>query len=173
MTPTIRALTLADAEARREQLIDLLVDAVESGASVNFVWPMTREKSINWWAGALQSHARGERVILVAEEAGRVLGSVQLMFPGQENQAHRGDIGKLLVHTSARRRGLGAALMQAVEAEAKARGRTMLVLDTEAGSSGDRLYERLGWTRFGVVPTYAMSADGSHIADCAFYYKAV
>ncbi len=173
MTHTIRALTPAEAEARREQLIDLLVDAVESGASVNFVWPMTREKSAKWWAGALQSHAAGERVILVAEEPDRVLGSVQLIFPGQENQAHRGDIGKLLVHTDARRRGLGAALMQAAETEAKARGRTLLVLDTEAGSSGDRLYERLGWTRFGVVPNYAMSADGTHIADCAFFYKAV
>lgn len=173
MTHTIRALSPAEAGSVREQLIDLLVDAVESGASVNFVWPMTRQKSANWWDGALQSHARGERVILVAEEAGRVLGSVQLIFPGQENQAHRGDIGKLLVHTGARRRGLGAALMLAAEAEAKARGRKLLVLDTEAGSSGDRLYERLGWTRFGVVPAYAMSADGTHLADCAFFYKAL
>ena len=173
MTHTIRTLSPAEAEAIRDTLIDLLVDAVESGASVNFVRPMTRGKSADWWDGALQSHARGERVILVAEEAGRVLGSVQLIFPGQENQAHRGDIGKLLVHSSARRRGLGAALMQAAEAEARVRGRNLLVLDTEAGSAGDRLYERLGWTRFGVVPGYAMSADGSRTADCAFFYKAV
>lgn len=173
MSHAIRALSPAQAESFREQFIDLLVDAVESGGSVNFVWPMTREKSANWWDGALASHARGERVILVAEEAGRLLGSVQLMFPSQENQAHRGDIGKLLVHTSARRRGLGAALMQAVETEARTRGRTLLVLDTEAGSSGDRLYERLGWTRFGMVPNYAMTADGTRIADCAFFYKAL
>ena len=170
---TIRILSAAEADARREALVDLLVDAVGSGASVNFVQPMTREKSETWWNGALQSHARGERVIFVADEAGRVLGSVQLMFPGQENQAHRADIGKLLVHTSARRQGLGAALMQAAEGEAKRLGRTLLVLDTEAGSSGDRLYERLGWTRFGVVPGYAMMADGSRTADCAFFYKAL
>jgi GNAT superfamily N-acetyltransferase len=169
----IRILTPAEAEARREALIDLLVDAVESGASVNFVWPMTREKSANWWAGALESHARGERVIFVAEDGGRVLGSVQLMFAGQENQAHRADIGKLLVHTSARRRGLGAALMQAAEDEARRVGRTLLTLDTEAGSSGDRLYARLGWTRFGVIAGYATTADGSHRADCAFFYKAL
>ncbi len=173
MTHAIRVLSPAEAEACWETLIDLLIDAVESGASVNFVWPMTREKAANWWTGALQSHARGERVILVAEEAGRVVGSVQLIFPGQENQAHRGDIGKLLVHSSARRRGFGAALMRAAEAEARSRGHTLLVLDTEAGSSGDRLYERLGWTRFGVVPGYAMSADGTHVADCAFFYKVV
>jgi GNAT superfamily N-acetyltransferase len=169
----IRILTPSEAEIRREALIDLLVDAVESGASVNFVWPMTHEKSASWWAGALQSHARGERVIFTAEDAGTVLGSVQLMFAGQENQAHRADIGKLLVHTSARRNGLGAALMQAAEAEAKRHGRTLLTLDTEAGSSGDRLYERLGWTRFGVVPGFAMMADGTQAADCAFYYKAL
>lgn len=170
---TIRILSVAEAQAHREALVDLLVDAVDSGASVNFVQPMTREKSESWWSGALASHARGERVIFVAEEAGRVLGSVQLMFPGQENQAHRADIGKLLVHTNARRQGLGAALMQAAEAEAKRLGLTLLVLDTEAGSSGDRLYERLGWTRFGVVPGYAMMADGSRTADCAFFYKAL
>ena len=173
MTHTIRTLSPVEAGSFRDQLIDLLVDAVESGASVNFVWPMTRQKSVDWWDGALKSHARGERVILIAEEAGRVQGSVQLIFPGQENQAHRGDIGKLLVHSSARRRGLGAALMQAAEAEARTRGRNLLVLDTEAGSAGDRLYERLGWTRFGLVPGYAMSADGSRTADCAFFYKAV
>ena len=170
---TVRILSVAEAEAYREALVDLLVDAVDSGASVNFVQPMTREKSESWWSGALASHARGERIIFVAEEAGRVLGSVQLMFPGQENQAHRADIGKLLVHTNARRQGLGAALMQAAETEAKRLGRTLLVLDTEAGSSGDRLYQRLGWTRFGVVPGYAMMADGSRTADCAFFYKAL
>lgn len=170
---TIRILTPAEAETRRDALIDLLVDAVEGGASVNFVWPMTREKSASWWSGALQSHARGERVILVAEEGESLLGSVQLIFAGQENQAHRADIGKLLVHRSARRNGLGTALMQAAEAEAVRHGRTLLTLDTEAGSSGDRLYERLGWTRFGVIPGYAMTADGSHPADCAFFYKAL
>lgn len=170
---TIRILSVAEAQAHREALVDLLVDAVDSGASVNFVQPMTREKSESWWSGALASHARGERVIFVAEEAGRVLGSVQLMFAGQENQAHRADIGKLLVHTNARRQGLGAALMHAAETEAKRLGRMLLVLDTEAGSSGDRLYERLGWTRFGVVPGYAMMADGSRAADCAFFYKAL
>jgi GNAT superfamily N-acetyltransferase len=169
----IRIVTPSQAEALREPLIDLLVDSVESGGSVNFVWPMSRQKSEDWWAGALQSHARGERVILVAEEAGRVLGSVQLIFPGQENQAHRADVGKLLVHTSARRRGLGEALMLAVETEARRLGRRLLVLDTEAGGAGDRLYERLGWTRFGVVPGYASSADTSHLADCAFFYKAI
>jgi len=168
---SIRLLTPAEADARRDALVDLLVDAVESGASVNFVWPMSSEKSASWWSGALQSHARGERLIFAAEADSELLGSVQLMFPGQENQAHRADVGKLLVHTRARRQGLGAALMQAAEAEARRLGRKLLTLDTETGSAGDRLYQRLGWTRLGIIPAYAMSADTTRLADCSFYYK--
>jgi GNAT superfamily N-acetyltransferase len=167
----IRLLNPAEADAARDQLIDLLFDCVEGGASVNFVQPMTREKSAAWWHGALASHARHERLILVAEEDGRIDGSVQLVPAGQENQPHRADIAKLLVHRRARRNGLGAALMQAAEAEAKRLGRTLLTLDTETGSAGDHLYRRLGWTEFGQVPGYAVTADGSHRQTCSFYFK--
>jgi GNAT superfamily N-acetyltransferase len=167
----IRVLTPAEADAARPDLIELLFDCVDGGGSVNFVQPMTREKSANWWQGALASHARNERVILVAEADGRIDGSVQLVPAGQENQPHRADIAKLLVHRRARRHGLGAALMQAAEAEARRLGRTLLTLDTETGSAGDRLYQRLGWTEFGQVPGYAVTADGSHRQTCSFYFK--
>jgi GNAT superfamily N-acetyltransferase len=173
MTHNVRILSPDEAAARRAQLIDLLVDSVEHGASVNFVWPMTRQKAENWWTGALQDHARGGRVILAADLDGRLAGSVQLIPAGQENQRFRADIGKLLVHSSARRQGLGAALMTAAEAEARRIGRTLLTLDTETGSDGERLYLKLGWTRFGIVPGYATSADNSHSADCSFFYKAL
>ena len=167
----IRLLTVAEADAARPDLVDLLLDCVDGGASVNFVQPMTREKSEGWWAGALASHARAERLILVAEADGRIDGSVQLVPAGQENQPHRADIAKLLVHRRARRNGLGAALMQAAETEAKQRNRTLLTLDTEADSAGERLYQRLGWTRFGQVPGYAVTADGTHRQTCSFFYK--
>jgi len=171
--PIVR-LDPAGAAQRREALIDLLVDSVVHGASVNFVQPMTREKAERWWEGALASHGRTERVLFAATDTnGRLVGSVQLILAGQENQAFRADIGKLLVHSSARRQGLGAALMQAAEAEARRLGRTLLTLDTETGSDGERLYQKLGWTRFGIVPGYATSADGSHRADCSFFYKQV
>lgn len=159
------------AQARRAELVELLFDAVEGGASVNFVQPMTRQKSASWWDAALASHARGERLIFAAERDGRLAGSVQLILAGQENQAFRADIGKLLVHRSFRRLGLGAALMQAAETEAKRIGRTLLTLDTETGSDGEKLYQKLGWTRFGIVPGYATTADGSTRADCSFFYK--
>ena len=167
----IRLLTPAEADDARPDLVDLLFDCVQGGASVNFVQPMTREKSEAWWQGALASHARNERLILVAEENGRIDGSVQIVPAGQENQPHRADIAKLLVHRRARRNGLGAALMQAAETEARRIGRPLLTLDTEAGSAGERLYQRLGWTRFGQVPAYATTADGTHRQTCSFFYK--
>jgi GNAT superfamily N-acetyltransferase len=164
-------LSPQQAEARRDGLVDLLVDAVEGGASVNFIWPMTRAKAEAWWKSALASQARGERLIFAAEAAGRLDGTVQLTLAPQENQAFRADLGKLLVHRRARRKGLGAMLMGAAEAEARRIGRTLLILDTEAGSDAERLYDRLGWTRYGQVPGYAMRADGTTRERCTFFYK--
>ncbi len=167
----ILTLDPAQAQARRRALADLLVDAVEGGASVNFVWPMTLEKSLAWWDGALASHARGERLILTAEAGGRVDGSVQLVFASQENQAFRADIAKMLVHRRARRQGLGEALLRAAEAEALRLGRTLLTLDTSTGSDAERLYAKLGWTSLGAVPGYSTSVDGSRRDPATFFYK--
>jgi len=169
----VRLLTPAQAQAKRVALIDLLVDAVQGGASVNFIWPMTRAKAETWWDGALSGHARGERLIFAAEADGRLDGSVQLILAPQENQTFRADLAKLLVHRRARRQGLGAALMRAAEAEARRIGRTLLTLDTETGSAAERLYERIGWTKFGTVPGYAARADNSVRETCSFFYKAL
>jgi GNAT superfamily N-acetyltransferase len=164
-------LTPQQARARRVALVDLLIDAVEGGASVNFVRPMTRAKAEAWWEGALASHARGERLIFTAEAGGRVDGTVQLILASQENQAFRAELSKMLVHSRARRQGLGTALMRAAEDEARRIGRTLLTLDTEAGSAGERLYARLGWTKFGEVPGYATSADSRSREAASFFYK--
>ena len=170
---SVKLLTPPQAQARRVALVDLLVDAVEGGASVNFVWPMTRTKAEAWWDGALASHARGERLIFAAEAAGRLDGTVQLILAPQENQAFRADLAKLLVHCRARRQGLGATLMRAAEEEARRIGRTLLTLDTEVGSAAERLYARLGWTKYGEVPGYAMRADNRSRDACSFFYKAL
>ncbi len=169
----IALLTPLQAQAERDALVDLLVDAVEGGAGVNFVWPMTRQKAERWWDGALASHARGERLIFAAEAAGYLDGSVQLILAPQENQTFRADIAKLLVHRRARRQGLGAALMRAAEAEARRIGRTLLTLDTETGSAAERLYARIGWIKFGEVPGYAAHADSGAPGTCSFFYKAL
>jgi GNAT superfamily N-acetyltransferase len=167
----ILRLTPRQAEDRLAGLVDLLVDAVDGGASVNFVQPMTRAKALAWWAPALASQARGERLILVAEQAGHVDGTVQLVLAPQENQPFRADLAKMVVHRRARRQGLGEALLRAAEAEARALGRVLLTLDTEAASAGERLYARLGWTKFGEIPGYALRADGSRREPAAFFYR--
>ncbi len=167
----IRVLDQTTAQTARAALADLLVDSVEHGASVNFVQPMTSAKAELWWDGALASQARDERIILVAENEGAILGTVQLILAAPENQSFRADVGKLLVHSSARGRGLGTALMSAVEVEARRVGRTLLVLDTESGSDAERVYQRLGWTKLGEIPGYAETADGSRRANCSFFYK--
>jgi GNAT superfamily N-acetyltransferase len=172
-THIVRLLTPQQAQAARAALVDLLVDSVEGGASVNFIWPMTRAKAETWWEGALASHARGERLIFIAEADGRVDGTVQLILASPENQAHRADLAKLLVHRRARRQGLGAALTRAAEDEARRIGRTLLTLDTETGSDAERLYLRLGWTKYGEVPGYAMTADKRLRATVSFFYKAL
>lgn len=173
MSHTVSILTPERAETLRTELVMLMIDAVEHGASINFVQPMIAAKADPWWQGALDSQRRGERLIVAAESEGRLDGSVQLILPPQENQPHRADIGKLMVHSRARRHGLGDRLMQAVEDEARRIGRTLLTLDTEEGSAAERLYLRRGWTLFGKIPGYHTLADNSGLGGCSFFYKAL
>lgn len=175
MTYQLHLLTPADIPAHRDALIDLLVDAVEGGASVNFIWPMTREKAATWWDRILADYTSinqpGDRLIFIAKINGRVDGTVQLIPASQENQPHRAEIGKMLVHRRARRRGLGTLLLRAAEEEARRRGYTLLILDTETNSAGEHLYASQGWIKFGEVPGYALRTDGSQAAPASFFYK--
>jgi ribosomal protein S18 acetylase RimI-like enzyme len=166
----IRRITQAT-EAQLQGLAQVLVDCVEGGASVSFMQPITRERALAFWRGVAQSAARGERVLLVAEEEGQVLGTVQVVLDQPENQPHRGDVSKMLVLRSARQRGLGEALMRAAEAAAAGCGKTLLVLDT-ASDAAMRLYERCGWQRVGTIPDYALLPQGG-FCDTVYYYKRV
>ena len=163
----IRAAGLDDGAG----LADVLVDCVAGGASIGFMHPFDHERAAAFWTGALASADRGERVLLIAEDRGDgvVLGTVQVVLAAPENQPHRGEITKMLVHRRARRRGVGAALMQAAEAAATAAGKTLLTLDT-ASADAERLYERMGWHRVGVIPSYALWPDGRPV-DTVLLYK--
>lgn len=170
---TLRRLDAAEAAALVPALAELLIDCVEGGASVSFMLPMTAEKATRFWRGVAQGVARGERALLVAEDGdGRLLGSVQLVLATPENQPHRADVAKMLVHRGARRRGVAGRLMQAVETAAHGEGRTLLVLDTVTGSDAARLYERAGWRRVGDIPDYALMPDGPFCAT-TIYYKSL
>lgn len=150
-------------------LSDVLIDCVEGGASVSFMWPMTRAKAEAFWQKTADSLARGERLVLAAEDAsGVILGTVQVVLEQPENQPHRGDLSKMLVHRQARRRGVGAALLVAAEQSALNAGKTLLVLDT-ANPDAERLYARYGWQACGVVPDFALYPDGRPCATTFFF----
>lgn len=169
-TFVVRRVDASEASNRIDCLTDLLLDCVEGGASVSFMLPLERAKARSFWQNVVDGVARGERNLVVAEdEEGRIVGTVQMITAMPDNQPHRADIAKLLVHRQARRGGVGRQLMLAIEDEARKQRRTVLVLDT-ASPDAERLYERLGWQRVGVIPNYALMPDGA-MAATTYYYK--
>lgn len=156
-------------EATIDGLADLLVDCVEGGASVSFLQPLSRERAAAFWRGVARDVGSGSRALVVAEDERGVCGTVQLVLDQPENQLHRADLAKMLVHRRMRRQGLGAALMGAAEAAARDHGKTLLVLDT-ASDEARSLYHRLGWVRVGDVPAYALKPEGG-FCDTTFYYR--
>ncbi|HWH80984.1 MAG TPA: GNAT family N-acetyltransferase [Burkholderiaceae bacterium] len=166
---TLRELDALD-DARIDGLAQLLIDCVEGGASVSFMQPLAPQRARAFWHGVGEAVARGERALLVAEDdAGAIVGTVQLVLAQPENQPHRADVAKMLVHRRARRRGLGEMLMRAAEQRAQRAGKTLLVLDTVTGADGERLYTRLGWQRCGVIPDYALWPAGGLCATTVMF----
>lgn len=153
-------------------LSNVLIDCVESGASVGFMLPLTPARAQRFWRKVAAELASGERAILVAEDDKGICGTVQLVLGLPENQPHRADLCKMLVHRRARRCGLGAALMMRAESLAKSRGRTLLVLDAVTNGDAARLYSRLGWCRVGDVPGFALMPDGQPCGT-TYFYKAL
>lgn len=167
----VRRISAGEAAERVEALAEVLVDCVEGGASVSFMLPLPREKAVAFWRGVAEGVARGERALVIAENGeGRIVGTVQMVLSQPDNQPHRADIAKMLVHRRARRRGIAQRLMNAIDEIAREEGKTVLVLDTVTGGDAERLYERTGWQRAGVVPKYALMPDGAFCAT-TFYYK--
>lgn len=157
-------------EREIQGLSDVLIDCVEGGASVSFMLPISRAKAERFWRSTAESAARGERVVLVAEDsAGTIVGTVSVIWAQPENQPHRGDIAKMLVHRRARRRGVGAALLVAAERHAIDAGKSLLVLDTVTGGEAERMYAREGWQRCGQIPNYALFPDGRFCATTVFF----
>ena len=167
MSWSVRRLETIDARIL-QGLCDVLIDCVEGGASVSFMLPMTRAKAEHYWHGVAASLARGERALVIAEDAQGILGTAQAIWAEPENQPHRADVAKMLVHRRARRLGVGAAVIAAAERAARDAGRTLLVLDT-ASPEAERLYERGGWRRVGTVPKYALMPDGPYCGTVIFY----
>jgi len=171
-TPTIaiRALDAAETERRLDELARILVDAVAHGASVNFMAGFSTADGRAFWRSQLSAIASGERHLLVADDGTRLIGTVVLTVAPQPNAPHRAEIGKMLVLSSLRRQGLGRRLLVAAEETARTAGRTLLLLDTESDSAGDRLYRACGWIEYGRVPEHAFRPDG-RLAETTMFYK--
>jgi GNAT superfamily N-acetyltransferase len=165
----IRVLDAEDAERERANLAETLADCVAGGASVSFMWPFSVEDAHRWWGGVIGSVAAGNTLLLGAYADGTLSGTVQLGLDGPCNQRHRGDVKKLLVHRRARGRGLASRLLTALEDEARQRRMTLLTLDTVTGSDAERLYGKLGWTKAGVIPNYALMPGGEPCATSIFW----
>lgn len=151
-----------------QQLADVLIDCVDGGASVSFMHPLSRDKALAFWSSAAGGASRGERALLVAEDDVGIVGTVQLVLDQPENQPHRADLSKMLVHRRARRRGIGALLMQTAEQVARESGKSLLVLDT-ASLDAERLYVRSGWQRCGTIPGFALWPQGGRCDTVIFY----
>ena len=164
---TVRRVRDLDA-LQAQNLAELLIDCVEGGASVSFMLPLSMARALAFWQGVGAGVARGERALFVAEDESGIVGTVQLVLEQPENQPHRADLSKMLVRRSARRRGLGEALMRAAESAARECGKSLLVLDT-ASADAERLYARLGWQRCGSVPGFALLPHGGLCATTFFY----
>ncbi|HEV8037393.1 MAG TPA: GNAT family N-acetyltransferase [Bryobacteraceae bacterium] len=164
------SFTPEQAENRIDQLVDLLMDAVDSGASVGFMPPLTERQARTYWDGVMAAMQEGHRVLLVAVEGDMVQGSVQIDLETRANGNHRAEAMKLFVHRRARRRGLARSLMLELESTARKLGRTLLVMDTRQGGEAEKMCESLGYVRYGEVPGYARSGDG-RLHTTVFFYR--
>lgn len=166
-------ITLLTEEAillRIDELSDLLMDAVQGGASVSFMLPFSKEKADSFWQQTARSVARGERHLLVAHNRqGRISGTVTLITDLPENQPHRAEVAKLLVHSDAQRSGMAQALMLRLELLATELGRSVLVLDTATGSGAENFYHHCGWQRAGTIPDFALMPDGQRCGTTVFW----
>jgi GNAT superfamily N-acetyltransferase len=169
-TVTVRRLSAREAVEAIPTLAEVLIDCVDGGASVSFMPPMTVEKATRFWRLVADGVARDERALIVAEdESGRLVGTVQLVLAMPENQPHRAELAKMLVHRRARRQGVAERLLHAAESTARDEGRTLLVLDAVTGGDAARLYARNGWQRVGDIPAFALMPDGSPCSTTYFY----
>ena len=164
----VRSVT-ALSDAQVSQLAAVLIDCVDGGASVSFMHPLTVARAEAFWRTIAADAKRGARALLIVEDASGIAGTVQVVLEQPENQPHRADISKMLVHRRARGRGIGEALMRAAETAAFAAGKTVLVLDT-ASDAAERLYQRCGWTKAGTIPDYALWPHGG-LCDTHFYFR--
>ncbi len=173
MTFIVEQLTRIDNDTDFDQLCETLIETVAGGGSISFMHPVSKEKALAFWKKIATDVADGARILLIARDANQeIIGTVQSILAQPENQPHRADIAKMMVHPRARRRGIAAALMQEIERLTFAAGKTVLVLDTETGHAASLLYRKLGWQAAGDIPDYALLPHGG-LCSTTYFYKRI
>ena len=168
----IELIAAAAAEAKLAELVALLQNVVDDGASIGFIAPLTLEEARDYWVGILPAVTEGNKLLFVVRMDKQIVGSVQLALEPRPNGRHRAEVQKLMVHTVYRRHGLGRKLMEALEETARGNLRSLLVLDTRGGDVAEQLYQKLGYQLAGTIPGYALSSDGK-LHDTVFYYRQI
>jgi ribosomal protein S18 acetylase RimI-like enzyme len=166
----IKVVDANEAQAKLDELVELLQDAVADGASVGFLPPLATEEALHYWQDVIEQLGQEQRLLLVALEDEQLAGVVQLELALKANARHRAEVQKLIVHTKFRRRGLGQKMLAAVDEVAQEAGRSLLVLDTRLGDAAEQLYRKYGYIEAGVIPRYAISASGI-LTDTIFFYR--
>jgi ribosomal protein S18 acetylase RimI-like enzyme len=162
---------LTDEPTTRSALTKMLIEAVASGGSVSFMHPLAPEQADAFWRNSLAAADRGERIVLGAFDADKLIGTVTLLLDLPPNQPHRAEIAKMMTRISHRGRGVARALMHAAENLAIARGRTLLVLDTATEDGAAGLYEGLGFTLSGIIPDYALKPHGGLVGTMIYWKR--
>jgi len=168
----IRALTEALSPRLAEDLSALLIDAVEGGASLGFLKPLDLERAQVYWESVARAVKAGDKALLVAEIEGAIVGTVQVVLDMPQNQPHRGEISKMIVHTKVRQLGLGMRLLEAAEERARFAGKSLMVLDTQTGSAAEHLYKKAGYSPLPPLPDYALTPDGE-LAPTTIFWKRI
>jgi GNAT superfamily N-acetyltransferase len=168
----VRRLDPAEAREFLDALAGVLADCVAGGASVGYMEPFSQVDARAVYEEYVRDAEQGRRIILGAFVNGDLVGTAQLVLAVPPNQPHRAEVARVLVHRSARRRGIAQQLMEQLEREARSEGKTLLVLDAVTGGDAARLYERIGWNTVGVIPGYALYPDG-RVCDTTVFWKAV
>jgi GNAT superfamily N-acetyltransferase len=167
----IRILDGDEALGHAEALGAVLADCVAGGASVNFMAPYSVKDATAFFKGVAAEAAGGRTILIAGFVEGVLLGTVQVRLAMPPNQPHRAEIAKMLVHRSARRRGLAARLLAVAEAAAARAGKSLLCLDTAVGGEAEHLYRARAWVECGLIPDFALWPDGRYCATRLFYKR--
>jgi GNAT superfamily N-acetyltransferase len=171
-TINIHTLTPDMLDAHAAALASIMTQTVNGGAAIGYVQPFSLDDGHAFFAASVFPEVRaGNRRLLVATLDGETVGTVQLSVTLPPNQPHRCEVAKMMVAPAARRRGIGRALLKALDAQARAAGKSLITLDTRTGDKAEPLYLSAGFKVAGMIPGFALDPDRAALHATTYMYK--